>query len=160
MLAVRTPGAPQVARVSAAFGSAFPFEGQGRLLRSRSISGLFSRSLHSGLQPPCLRFAVAVTGHHARLGTRLLAKLCRGRHSRRLGYMRFQGATLTEPDVQISRFRFLAGELRSQRCNDGRSEVPVGGAALRDRYTDPMGIGSLAATATSARSSEPDRRTS
>ena len=27
-----------------------------------SISGLFSRSLHSGLQPPCLRFAVAVTG--------------------------------------------------------------------------------------------------
>ena len=94
MLAVRTPGAPQAAREDAAFDSAFPFEGQGRLLRSRSISGLFSRSLHSGLQPPCLRFAVAVTGHHARLGTRLLAKLCRGRHSRRLGYMRFQGATL------------------------------------------------------------------
>src|SRR5215831_19410558 len=67
---------------------------------------------------------------------------------------------LTEPDVQISSFRFLTGELRSQRCSDGRSEVPVGGAALRDRYTDPMGIGSLAATATSARSSEPDRRTS
>src|SRR6516165_7517369 len=46
----------------------------------------------SGLQTPCLRFAMAVTGHHARLGTRLLAKLCRGRHSRRLGYMRLQGA--------------------------------------------------------------------
>src|SRR6266851_8420007 len=29
-------------------------------------------------KPPCLRFAVAVAGHHARLGTRLLAKLCRG----------------------------------------------------------------------------------
>src|SRR5215831_5314423 len=25
---------------------------------------------------------------------------------------------LTDPDVQISRFRFLTGELRSQRCND------------------------------------------
>jgi hypothetical protein len=25
---------------------------------------------------------------------------------------------LTEPDVQISSFRFLTGELRSQRCND------------------------------------------
>ena len=62
MLAVRTPGAPQAAREDAAFDSAFPFERQGRLLRSRSISGLFSRSLHSGLQPPCLRFAVAVTG--------------------------------------------------------------------------------------------------
>ena len=51
----------------AACDSAFPFERQGRLLRSRSISGLFSRSLYSGLQPPYLRFAVAVTGHHARL---------------------------------------------------------------------------------------------
>src|SRR5499427_268036 len=67
---------------------------------------------------------------------------------------------LTEPDVQISSFRFLTGELRSQRCSGGRSELPVEGAALRDRYTDPMGIGSLAAPATSARSSEPDRRTS
>src|SRR5262245_33846067 len=38
--------------------SAFPIAGQGRLLRSRSISGLFSRSLYSGLQPSCLRFAV------------------------------------------------------------------------------------------------------
>jgi len=25
---------------------------------------------------------------------------------------------LTDPDVQISRFRFLAGELRSQQCSD------------------------------------------
>src|ERR1700692_982149 len=80
MLAVRTPGASQTARVVAACDSAFPFERQGRLLRSRSISGLFSRSLHSGLQPPCLRFATAVTGRHARLGSRLLAKLCRDRH--------------------------------------------------------------------------------
>ena len=42
---------------------------------------------------------MAVTGHHARLGTRLLAKLYRGRHFRRLGYMRFQGATRTDPGV-------------------------------------------------------------
>src|SRR6476660_1499641 len=45
MLAVRTPGAPQTARVGAARDSAFPFERWGRLLRSRSISGLSSRSL-------------------------------------------------------------------------------------------------------------------
>jgi hypothetical protein len=30
---------------------------------------------------------------HARLGTRLLARLCRGGHSRPLNFMRFQGAT-------------------------------------------------------------------
>lgn len=47
----------------------------------------------SGLQPPCLRFATAVTGRHARLGTRLLARLCRGRHLRRLTSTRLQGAT-------------------------------------------------------------------
>src|ERR1035437_7148077 len=111
MLAVRTPGAPQAARVVAACGSAFPFERQGRLLRSRSISGLFSRSLHSGLQPPCLRFATAVTGRHARLGSRLLARLCRGRHCRRQTSTRLQGATLIEPDVPISGIRLVWGFL-------------------------------------------------
>jgi len=95
----RTPGAPQTARVVAACDSAFPFERQGRLLRSRSISGLYSRSLHSGLQPPCLRFATAVTGRHARLGSRLLARLCRGRRRRRQTSTRLQGATHIEPDV-------------------------------------------------------------
>ena len=59
--------------------------------------------LHSGLQPPCLRFAVYVTGHHARLGTRLLARLYRGRHLKRQSSTRFQGATLIEPDMQICR---------------------------------------------------------
>ena len=102
MLAVRTPGAPPAARVDAVFDSAFPFERQGRLLRSRSISGLFSRSLHSGLQPPYLRFAAAVTGRHARLGTRLLARLCRGRRRRRQTSTRLQGATLTDPDLILS----------------------------------------------------------
>ena len=47
----------------------------------------------SGLLPPCLRFVMLVTDHHARLGTRLRARLCRGRHLRRLDSMSFQGAT-------------------------------------------------------------------
>ncbi len=54
----------------------------------------------SGLQPPCLRFAAAVTGRHARLGTRLLARLYRGRHLRRLSSTRLQGATRTDPSVR------------------------------------------------------------
>ncbi len=37
--------------------------------------------------------------HHARLGTRLLARLYRGRHLRRLNFKRFQGATHTVPCV-------------------------------------------------------------
>src|SRR5450759_654805 len=68
----------------------------------------------SGLQRPCLRFAAAVTGRHARLGTRLLARLYRGRHLRRLSSTRLQGANRvtgggrpppvpTERGVRISR---------------------------------------------------------
>jgi hypothetical protein len=123
LLAVRTPGAPQTARVDAAFGSAFPFERQGRLLRSRSISGLYSRSLHSGLQPPCLRFAAAVTGRHARLGSRLLAWLCRGRHRRRQTSTRLQGATLIKPDEPISGIRlsdWLHREVHGEQTNRTR----------------------------------------
>jgi hypothetical protein len=43
--------------------------------------------------------------HHARLGTRLLARLCRGRHRRRQTSTRLQGATLIKPDVPISGIR-------------------------------------------------------
>jgi hypothetical protein len=59
----------------------------------------------SGLQPPCLRFAAAVTGRHARLGTRLLARLCRGRPLGRLSSTRLQGATLIKPAMQSYRIR-------------------------------------------------------
>ena len=74
--------------------------------------GYVSVHFRSGLHPPCLRFAVAVAGHHARLGTRLLVRLCRGRHLRRLNFMRLQGATLTDPDERISRIRFFALKVR------------------------------------------------
>ena len=107
----------------AACDSAFPFERQGRLLRSRSISGLFSRSLYSGLQPPCLRFAVAVTGHHARLGTRLLARLYRGRHFRRRRSTHLQGATLIESYGTFSVIR-LSGSLPPAAFSTGAQCVP------------------------------------
>jgi hypothetical protein len=48
---------------------------------------------------------VAVTGHHARLGTWLLARLYQGSHLRLLYSMRLQGAILIEPDMQIYRIR-------------------------------------------------------
>ena len=63
--------------------------------------GYLSVHLRSGLQFPCLRFATAVTGRHARLGTRLLARPCRGCHFRRLCLTSFQGATPTDPDVRV-----------------------------------------------------------
>jgi len=59
--------------------------------------GYFAVHCCSGLQPPCLRFAMAVAGHHARLGTRLRARLCRGLHLRKLNSMSFQGTTRTDP---------------------------------------------------------------
>ena len=70
--------------------------------------GYYSVHFRSGLQPPCLRFAGTVTGHHARLGTQLLAKLYCGRHLRQLDFMRLQGATLTDPDVRRYRIRLFS----------------------------------------------------
>jgi hypothetical protein len=67
---------------------------------------------------------------------------------------------LTDPDVPISSIRIFTGELRSQQCIDGRSELLVEGVALEDLGTDPTGIGSPAATAISARSAQPCGRTS
>ena len=43
------------------------------------------------------------------LGTWLPARLCHGRHLRRLDLMRLQGATLIEPGVRISRTRLSDG---------------------------------------------------
>ena len=132
MLAVRTPGAPQTARGDAGCGSAFPFERQGRPLRSRSISGLFSRSLYSALQPPCLRFAAAVTGRHARLGTRLLARLCRDRHLRRQTSTRLQGATLAERCVRLSPHTAPIRQTR-RPCLDAMKPSFASAARLRIR---------------------------
>ena len=79
----------------------------------------------SGLQPPCLRFATAVTGRHARLGSRLLARLCRGRHRRRQTSTRLQGATLIEPDMQISRIRLSD---KTSRLHPRRAPATLGQA--------------------------------
>src|SRR6516165_3868362 len=96
----------------------------------------------SGLQPPCLRFAAAVTGRHARLGTRLLARLCRRRHLRRLSSTRLQGATLIEPDMQICRIRLSdkTSRLHPRRaptkpCEAYEPEVPV---KVREGIAPPL----------------------
>jgi hypothetical protein len=56
-------------------------------------------------RPPCLRFAVTVTGHHARLGTRLLATLYRGGHSRPPDSMSFPRRNTPETPLNISVLR-------------------------------------------------------
>ena len=58
-------------------------------------------------KPPCLRFAMTVTEHHARLGARLRARLCRGLHFRRLNSTSFQGTTLRRSVRALLRIRLL-----------------------------------------------------
>jgi hypothetical protein len=62
----------------------------------------FRGYFHSGLQPPRLRFATAVTGRRARLSSQLLARLCRSRRFRRQTSTRLQGATPTPPHVRVA----------------------------------------------------------
>ena len=69
------------------------------------FGAIFPFTVVLACKPPCLRFAMAVTGHHARLGTRLRARLCRGLHFRRLNSMSFQGTTLGGSDLaEFERF--------------------------------------------------------
>jgi hypothetical protein len=105
MPAVRTPEASRTLTVSCPGILPSPLRDKVGAFHHDRFRGYVSVHFRSGLHPPCLRFAVAVAGHHARLGTRLLVRLCRGRHHRRLNSMRLQGATRTESYVQLSCIR-------------------------------------------------------
>jgi len=95
MPAVRTPEASRTLTASCPGILPSPLRDKVGAFHHDRFRGYVSVHFRSGLPPPCLRFAVAVAGHHARLGTRLLVRLCRGRHRRRLNSMRLQGATRT-----------------------------------------------------------------
>ncbi len=90
MPAVQTPEAPRDTRHLPIPGSRLPLEVIGSATPTKSDFGANTPfTLVPACKPPCLRFAVAVTGHHARLATRRLAKLYRGGHPRPPNFMRF-----------------------------------------------------------------------
>src|ERR1700739_3781448 len=93
MPAVRTPEASRTLTVSCPGILPSPLRDKVGAFHHDRFRGYVSVHLRSGLHPPCLRFAMAVAGHHARLGTQLRARLCRGLHLRKLNSMGFQGTT-------------------------------------------------------------------
>ena len=102
MPAVRTPEASRTLTLSCPGILPSPLRDKVGAFHHDRFPGYVSGHFRSGLHPPCLRFAVAVAGHHGRLGTRLLVRLCRGRHRRRLNSMRLQGATPTPPGIRVT----------------------------------------------------------
>src|SRR3954447_23468262 len=135
MLAVRTPEASRPTRHIAVPRCSLP---------RREIGSATSITLDfaalpcgSGLSLRSLAFRPATFLSTLRSGcyqtprkTRYTAawlRLCRDRHFRRLNSTRLQGATLTDPNVQISRIRFFRRELRSQQRSDGQSWLAVEG---------------------------------
>jgi len=102
MPAVRTPEASRMLTMPHPGILPSPLRDKVGVFDHVRFRGYISVHFRSGLHPPCLRFAAAVAGRHARLGTRLLVRLCRGRHFRLLNFMRFQGATLAERCVSLS----------------------------------------------------------
>ena len=101
MPAVRTPEASRTLTMPHPGILPSPLRDKVGVFDHDRFRGYVSVHFRSGLLPPCLRFAVYVTGHHARLGARVLARLSRGRHLRRLAYTRLQGATLTDPTARV-----------------------------------------------------------
>ena len=90
MPAVQTPEAPQDTRHLRIPGSRLPRGVIGSATPTDFDFGANTPfTFVPACKPPCLRFAVTVTGHHARLGTQLLAKLYRGGHPRPPNFMRF-----------------------------------------------------------------------
>jgi hypothetical protein len=109
------------------FGAMFPFT-----------------AVPAGLLPPCLRFVMFVTDHHARLGTRLRARLCRGRPFRRLNSMSFQGATphssvraeLLHPAPTSDTWRRSAGwDGDEGSCHSESSDRPMTTTAPQETHT-------------------------
>src|SRR4029450_1057900 len=72
MPAGRTPEASRTLTVSCPGILPSPLRDKVGAFDHDRFRGYVSVHFRSGLRPPCLRFAVAVAGHHARLGTRLL----------------------------------------------------------------------------------------
>src|SRR3954452_7426813 len=94
----KRPGPLAVSRYRDA---AFPVEGSGRPLRSRSISGLTIRSL--AFRPSTFLATLRSGYYQTPRKTRYAAawlRLCR--HPRRLNSTRLQGATLPEPGLRLS----------------------------------------------------------
>ena len=106
MLAVRTSGAPQATRTVARPAiPPSPLRDRVGYSDHDRFRGYFPVHFIPAYKPPCLRFAVAVTGHHARLGSPLLARLYRGRHLRRQSSTHLHGATRSDPCERNSRIR-------------------------------------------------------
>ena len=88
---IRTPEAPHDPRHCRTLRFRLPLREIGSAASSTFDFGVnHSIHLHSGLQFPCLRFAVSVTTPHARLGTWLLARLCHGSHLRLQNFVRLK----------------------------------------------------------------------
>ncbi len=106
MPAVQTPEAPRDTRHLRIPGSRLPLEVIGSATPTDyDIGANTPFTFVPACKPPCLRFAVTVTGHHARLGTQLLAKLYRGGHPRPPNSMRF-------PRRNASNSRHLMADVR------------------------------------------------
>src|SRR6266436_224687 len=138
MPAVRTPEASRTLTVSCPGILPSPLRDKVGAFHHDRFRGYVSVHSRSGLHPPCLRFAVAVAGHHARLGTRLLVRLCRGRHHRRLNSMRLQGATPTPPGIRVTYHGGSTGLSLDKDMESGetdRVEVAVGQCLLNRRVS-------------------------
>src|SRR5580692_2355789 len=117
MPAVRTPEASRTLTVSCPGILPSPLRDKVGAFHHDRFRGYVSVHSHS-----CLRFAAAVAGHHARLGTRLLVRLCRGRHHRRLNSMRLQGATPTPPGIRVTYHGGSTGLSVSGEMQSGETE--------------------------------------
>ncbi len=132
MPAVRTPEAFQDTCRLRILDFCLPLRATGSATSTTfDFGAIFPFTFVPAYKSPCLRFAVTVTGHHARLGTRPLARLCRGGHPRPLNFMRFPRRnahrTVREPlDSHGSRCSAIGTHVQWRCLVSGLLLLPVG----------------------------------
>src|SRR4029453_11464728 len=103
MLAVRTPGAPQSTRnVARPAIPPSPLRDRGGYSDHDRFRGYFPVHFIPAYNLPVYASQWPLSAPHARLGSRLLARLYRGRHLRRQSSTHLHGTTRPDPYVRLS----------------------------------------------------------
>src|SRR6266545_8268801 len=135
MLAVRTPVAPQATRnVARPAIPPSPLRDRVGYSDHDRFRGYFPVHFIPAYNLPVYASQWPLPDPHARLGSRLLARLYRGRHLRRQSSTHLHGATRTEPYVRLARIRL------PPRVSDGAAAP---GPGMKDtRLGEPV-VGEL-----------------
>ena len=139
MPAVRTPEAPQKGSPIRLLEFRLPHWETGSATSTKfDFGAMFPFTVVPAYHLPVYASQCPSPVHHARLGTRLLARLYQGSHLRLLYFMRLQGATPSEPDVRLSSHPALQLHTVRLRSRSALVYGDMAAVAYRHGFASPL----------------------